>query len=75
MVVVLVYYFQSQLLGISCTLVLAYKILLLGEDVGIAIIKHWTDIVLQHPFYDSAGTWGATAVKKNFSHGGGRLKV
>jgi hypothetical protein len=68
MVVVLVYYFQPQLLGISCTLVLAYKILLLGEDVGIAIIKHWTDIVLQHPFYDSAGTWGATAVKKNFSH-------
>jgi hypothetical protein len=63
MVVVLVYYFQSQLLGISCTLVLADEILLLGENIGIAIIKYGANIVLQHPFYDSAGTWGATTVK------------
>jgi hypothetical protein len=68
MVVVLVYYLQSQLLGISCTLVLADKILFLGEDVGVAIIKHWADAVLHHPLYDGAGTWSATTMQKNFSH-------
>ena len=68
MVVVLVYDFQAQLFCISCALVLADKILFLGEDVGVAIIKHRLDAVLHHPLYDGAGTWGATAMKENFSH-------
>jgi hypothetical protein len=68
MVVVLVYDFQSQQLCISCALVLTDEILFLGENIGIAIIKHRTDIVLQHPLYDGAGTWSATTMQKNFSH-------
>ena len=72
MVIVVVHYLQSQFRGIACALVLADEIFFLGKDVGIAIIKHRTDAVLQHPLYDSAGTWGATAVQKNLGHG---LKV
>ena len=65
-----VHYLQSQLRGIARALVLADEIFFLGKDVGIAIIKHRTDAVLQHPLYDSAGTWGATAVQKDLGHGG-----
>ena len=68
MVVVLVYDFQSQLLCISCTLVLADKVLLFGKDIGVAVIQHRTDAVLQHPFYDCAGTGSTTAMKENFGH-------
>ena len=63
---VIVYPLDSQTLCVPFALVLADLILLERVYVRIIIIDHWLDPMRQQPFYNSAGTGGATRVQQHF---------
>jgi hypothetical protein len=50
MVIVIIYYIQTQSTGIPCAFILSYQVLFQRMDVRIAVIYRGTDPVLEKTF-------------------------
>ena len=68
MVVVCIDYLQTECLCVACAFILAYEVLFVRIDVGVAVVEYGLVCVCHHPFDDGTGAWGAAAVEENFGH-------
>ena len=55
-------YLKTKACGISAALLLANEILLIGVDVGIAVVYGGNVIVCQHPLNDGSAARGTTGM-------------
>ena len=67
-IVVIVVDVYSQFLSILSNLILTDKVFFFGKDIWIAIVKYRTYVVVNHPFQNGTGTWGATTMQQYCLH-------